>query len=482
MFKKIVSNPQLPFWLIAFSALIVMTLPKLIQDGMFMDAMLYTSVAHNLSKGIGTFWFPVFDLHNIINLPSFHEHPPLVFAIQAVFFRVLGDSMYVERIYTFLTMCITGLIICLFWKRVYKNEKELQKLAWLPLIIWITIPVCFWSYSNNMQENTMGIFTAVSILLSLKYLQNPTDGFLKWIFPGILIFLATLCKGFPGFFPITVPFLYWLIIKKINFKKSLIYSLILILILIIIYVILFLIPTSRESLSIYLFKRAFLRMSNVPTVNSRFYILGQLFMEQLAQILFVIIVIMIARFKKVNLEITNHIRLSIFFITIGLSASIPLILTLVQKSFYFVPALPFFAIGFSILIAPIVANFIIRINIKTNQYKVFLITCVLSSIIIIIAFFMQIGKTSRDKEMLHDVYLIGHTVKNGSVISIPDNTMWDEWSLKCYLVRYCNINLENLKLENYYLLDKSIKPKENILLGYNKVNIKTLKYDLYKRK
>ena len=447
-----------------------------------MDAMLYTSVSHNLSKGIGTFWFPVFDLYNIINLPSFHEHPPLIFGIQAIFFKVFGDSMYVERFYTFLTMCITGLIIYLFWKKVYKNEKEFQKLAWLPLIIWITIPVCFWSYSNNMQENTMGIFTAVSVLLSFNYLQNPKDRFVKWIFPGILIFLATLCKGFPGFFPIAVPFLYWLIIKKINFKKSLIYSLVLILSVIIIYTILFLIPISRESLSIYLFKRAFIRMTNIPTVNSRFYILGQLFMEQLAQILFVIIVILMAKFKKVKLEITNYVRLSIFFIAIGLSASIPLMLTLVQKSFYFVPALPFFAIGFSILIAPIVSNFIVWINIKTNSYKIFFMTCALSFIIIIIAFFMQIGKTSRDKEMLHDVYLIGHTVKNCSVISIPDNTMWDEWGLKCYLMRYCNIKLENLKQENYYLLDKSIKPKSDILLGYNKVNIDLLKYDLYKRK
>ena len=90
---------NLPFWLLTFSVLIVLTLPNLIKGGMFMDAMLYTSVSHNLSMGIGTFWFPQFSVRNIANLPSFHEQPPLVFGIQALFYKLLGDSMYVERLY-----------------------------------------------------------------------------------------------------------------------------------------------------------------------------------------------------------------------------------------------------------------------------------------------------------------------------------------------------------------------------------------------
>ena len=33
------------------------TLPFLIQDAMFQDAVLYSGVAHNQSVGFGTFWF-----------------------------------------------------------------------------------------------------------------------------------------------------------------------------------------------------------------------------------------------------------------------------------------------------------------------------------------------------------------------------------------------------------------------------------------
>src|SRR3954468_4463643 len=107
--KSKLFKQQALFWIISICALIGLTLPVLIQNGMFMDAMLYTSVSHNLSQGIGTFWFPQFSLQNVAGLKSFHEQPPLVFGIQAIFFKIFGDSLYVERFYTFLMLCITAL-------------------------------------------------------------------------------------------------------------------------------------------------------------------------------------------------------------------------------------------------------------------------------------------------------------------------------------------------------------------------------------
>ena len=159
MANKAQRNLNLSFWLLAISLIIVLTLPVLIQDGMFMDAVLYTSVSHNLSQGVGTFWFPQFSLHNISGMRAFHEQPPLVFGIQSIFYRIFGESMYVERFYTFLTLCCNTVLIVLLWKEINKNRGNVKKLGWLPLILWIIIPVCFWSFSNNMHENTMSVFT-----------------------------------------------------------------------------------------------------------------------------------------------------------------------------------------------------------------------------------------------------------------------------------------------------------------------------------
>lgn len=478
MLKKLLFNRQTPFWLIAFSVLIGLTLPLLIQDGMFMDAMLYTSVSHNLSMGIGTFWFPQFSLHNMAGLTSFHEQPPLVFGIQSVFFKIFGDSMYVERFYTFLTMCITAALINLLWKEIYRNENSLKRLGWLPIILWITIPVCFWSYTNNMHENTMGIFTLSSVLLIYKASQSEKFQIMACILAGIFILMATLSKGLPGFFPITVPLLYWLTTKKNTFSKTFLQTLIITLVPVIIYAILFFIPESKESLSTYLFKRALHRINEVPTVDNRFWILYRLFMELLPQILFVAIIFSIAKLKKIKWDISEQIPNSIFFISVGLLASAPLMLTLVQKGFYFVPSLPFFAIGFSILIAPIIFNLTERINTTSKKYKMFLLMSAFLLIATTSFSLMQKGKVGRNKELLHDIYLIGTVVPKQTIISIPAD-MWNEWDLQCYLVRYFNISLESNYQNNYCIIDKTIQT--NTLTGYKKVDIKTLQYDLYKR-
>lgn len=478
MLKKKLLNRQTPFWLIAFSVLIVLTLPTLIQDGMFMDAMLYTSVSHNLSMGIGTFWFPQFSVHNVAGLSSFHEQPPLVFGIQAIFYKLFGGSMYVERFYTFLTMCITAMLTIFLWKEIFRNQTDYKKLGWLPLIFWITIPVCFWSYSNNMHENTMGIFTLCSVILTYKAFRSEKFQIILLGLSGISIFLASLSKGVPGLFPITIPFLYWLLTKKISFSKAFFQTLVITLTPLFIYIILFFIPDSKESLSIYFFKRVLHRISEVPTVDSRFYILGRLFMELIPQLILVVIFFSIAKLKKIEFNFSRQTRESVFFMSVGLSASTPLMLTLVQKGFYFVPSLPFFAIGLSILIAPIILNLTERINTQGKKYKIFLLLSSLLFIGTITFALMQKGKVSRNKELLHDIYLIGTVVPRQTTVSIPSD-MWNEWDLQCYLVRYFNISLETNYENNYCIIDKTIQT--DTLTDYKKVDIKTLQYDLYKR-
>ena len=93
-------NMYLPWWILTVAVVLAFTLPVLVQDAMFQDGMLYSCVSHNLSLGIGTFWFPQYSKLNIAGIPSFHEQPPLVFGIQSLFYRVLGDSIYVDRFYT----------------------------------------------------------------------------------------------------------------------------------------------------------------------------------------------------------------------------------------------------------------------------------------------------------------------------------------------------------------------------------------------
>jgi len=55
--------------------------------GIHGDGIEYATVAMNMADDVGTFWKPYLDdaIH-----PVFHEHPPLGFWIQSIFFRIFG--------------------------------------------------------------------------------------------------------------------------------------------------------------------------------------------------------------------------------------------------------------------------------------------------------------------------------------------------------------------------------------------------------
>ena len=479
MFKNI-SKQQAPFWLLAIAVLIGITIPELMKDGMFMDAMLYASVAHNLSEGFGTFWFPQFSLKNLSGLTSFHEQPPLVFGIQALFYKVFGDSMYTERIYTFVTMCITAWLIKILWEEVC-DRSEIKKMAWLPLIIWITIPVCFWSYRQDMHENTMGIFTLASAIFIFRGLKKDSFDSVRFLVAGFFIFLATFSKGVPGLFTCTLPFIYWLTMRNIPFKKVIASSLVIAAVPIIAYGILLCFKESRESLSMYFFKRLIGRINEEPTVTTRLNIIGHIFSELIPQMALMVVVVLLTGLKKTRtlLQQSNN-RLIWFFILSGFAGSLPLMLTMVQKGFYLVPAMPFFAIGISLFVAELICGPVSKINVNSAGYKIFKIATIAGICAVIIISPLQIGKASRNKDMLHDVYLIGKTVPKFGAVTVGDE-MWNEWDLQCYLVRYFNISLDPNALDKYYLVDRQMHlkpPPEN----YSKLDIGLIDYDLYVRK
>jgi 4-amino-4-deoxy-L-arabinose transferase-like glycosyltransferase len=151
---------------------------------------------------------------------SFHEQPPLAFGIQSVFLEFWGQHVC-GTLYVFLTTCITAFLIHLLWRRIFKSREELRSISWLPIFIWITVPTVFWGASNNVNENTMGIFTLAAALVAFIGLQKQHGTSIgHWIFSGVLIFLATMSKGFPCFFPLCIPILYWLTVRKVSFKKG----------------------------------------------------------------------------------------------------------------------------------------------------------------------------------------------------------------------------------------------------------------------
>jgi 4-amino-4-deoxy-L-arabinose transferase-like glycosyltransferase len=463
------------FWLFTFALIVILILPRLIQDGMFIDGMLYSAVSHNFAKGHGSFWFPHFGYAHHTN---FHEQPPLMFAIQGYFFKIFGDSMYVERFYSFLFALLNALIIALAWREIFKNNAAIKRLSWFPVLLWIIIPVCFWGFCNNIEENTMSFFCLMSVLFTLKALQeNPYKSYLFIALSGCMIFLASLTKGIQGTFVLALPAFIFVAERNISFKKAFIYSLALFLIPAFIYLMLVLNDDVKESLSRYLLNRVFNSIQNVSNVGNRFYLLGRLIIELLAPLGVGLIIFSIKHKLNKQVHYFENKKKAFSFVLLGLSGALPLMVTLEQRGFYLNNSFPYFAIAIALIFAPKLNLLLLQLNQSSTGIKIVKFASVSLLIVGLSITTANYGKTGRDYEKLHDIYLIGNTIPYGSVLSqVPE--MHEEWSMQCYFIRYFYISLDSYDMNHtYFLAFKGMEDK--VPSNFEKMPLNTLSLDLY---
>ncbi len=470
-------NKLAPFYLLSFALFIGLIVPVLIQDGMFMDATLYTCVSKNLGNGIGTFWFPVSEATWFCaGKSSFHEHPPLVFGIQSVFFRILGNSMYVERFYTFLMACLTAYLIFLSWKEIFRGNNEMLHFSWLPILLWIITPVAHWTFQNNMQENTMGLFSFLAVYLIFKSLNKETKSIRYIILAGFLIFFASLSKGVPGLFPIVTVGAYWLIFRKPSFNKVILFTGILVLIPVLIYSIIMINPNASESLTFYLNQRLLGRIENAHTVTGRLHTLKGLVSHLLPVLILCCILFFVFWKKKISFKFTYKKEFA-FFLLLGLSASLPLMLTMVQKDFYFSHSIPYFGISFAFLLVNGLHVLIKKIDPSKVGFKIFKISSITLLAISVGLSIYNIGGQSRNKDELHDVHLLGKIIPEGTIIGI-EPSMIEDYSTRFYLVRYYGISSE-IKNESHQYFVVRKEGDTTGLSDYQRIDLETLKFDSY---
>jgi 4-amino-4-deoxy-L-arabinose transferase-like glycosyltransferase len=467
---------HLPFRIFTLAIFIVLIVPLLVQDGMFMDGVLYAAVAKNQAEGFGSFWQPIFaDTWNKHGVHTFHEHPPLVFGIQSLFFKILGTSIYVERFYSFLTAFFTAWLIHLNWKIIFQNQKNLIKFSWLPILFWIIIPVCFWSFQNNMHENTMGIFTLLSTYFLLKfYFQKQQNIFI--ILAGGFIFLASFAKGVPGFFPLAFPFLIWTSHRKSSFVNVIHHTSLLGFSTFLFYAILVLHEPAKESLSFYFENRLMGRIDSDPTVGNRFYIVERLFQELLPPLILGGLILLFSKLKSKAITFkTIDSKSGLLFLLLGFAGTLPLLLTMVQKGFYMVHALPYFGIAIAVFIAPNLEVFFQNYSERKKYNNTFTITTSILLIGVIIFASLQIGETKRDEDMLHDVYLLKNILPENAHVTI-EKSIQQDWGLKVYLMRNSEISTSNTISYPYFLVEK--KKKNFTLEGYKKIKTELKRYDI----
>jgi 4-amino-4-deoxy-L-arabinose transferase-like glycosyltransferase len=190
-------------WLNGYHVLVAgglafLTIPRMAQPGMFLDGVTYAAVARNLAMGQGSFWRP---WYSETLYPEFFEQPALGLGLQALVFVIVGDSLVVERLYSFIVAGLIAFAIAALWR----ETGGATGCEWLPLLFWLVPSAVTWSVVNNMLETTQALLVLVSIYAFLRSTRTVRD--VTWgLVAGTLVVAAVLTKGPVGAFPLVAPF------------------------------------------------------------------------------------------------------------------------------------------------------------------------------------------------------------------------------------------------------------------------------------
>jgi hypothetical protein len=467
-----------PFYGITFSVILFLIVSQLIQDGMFMDGSLYVCVSHNLSQGLGTFWEPNYSKAGMV---VFREQPPLYFGLMALFFKVFGSSLYVERFFCFVMLCVEVFLLRQVWKVWHKHNDESNQTAWLPIFFYVIIPVVFWAYANLVEETVMVVFATAAVLFTIKSHYEPNlNKQIGWmILVALSVVLSTLTKGIQGSFPIVAIMVFSFFEGKPKIWRGIKLFMFGLLTFTMLYAFIFVMfDNSLSSLQLYLENRlskAFVTGVH-NTTGSHLYLLYRLFSELLPVIGMIVIVSVIAKKYNLTQEFKKLNKPGVLsFFMIGLSGALPLMLTKEQRGFYLVTALPFFAIALALMAAPVVEVFVQQLKANQKLYARWQLVSIMLMVSGVVFTASQYNKTKRDNDLLHDVYLMLPIIPQGEIAGVS-RTLADNWSLQNYLIRYKYISSDFITENRRYVI---IPKGEAADRSYKKVMIETKYIDLY---
>ncbi|MCE2742413.1 MAG: hypothetical protein LW701_02400, partial [Fluviicola sp.] len=94
-------------------------------------------------------------------------------------------------------------------------------------------------------------------------------------------------------------------------------------------------------------------LETIVTVESRFFIVKRMFSEMILPIVIALIFYFSYFKKRVELRLTKEQRATSFtFLALGLSAVLPIMVSMKQSGFYILTAYPFFAIAVANFVSP----------------------------------------------------------------------------------------------------------------------------------
>ncbi len=499
-----------------------MFFPRVIPEGMFFDGLLYASIGRNISMGEGSFWHPIistsYTIPQHINSIYFYGHPPLAFGIISIFYKILGDHWWVEKIFCVVVWVLTVILV----RKLWLTSKIYSDWWWLVLIVWYMSPQALWSYPYFILDNLMGVFSLGAALILISSFvetrhalspikqnetrhalspmkQNETRHALSLrviIASSTLLHLAFLTKGPVGMYPLVIPFIYFFCFDRKNtFKTGFVYSVILT----------FLSAVSLFCWYFYLPARDFFQnyfhtqlMSSITenehTVQYTFRDYTLLY-ENIGLLLIpiaivVVPVLFLGKFtKKLKLIFENEQkRWALFYFLVALSGSLPMAISHKTSWYYLLPCSPFFAMAGIMLIAPCRSTTLWSHKLFTRGrpqgYAPKIINIFIASVVLFC--FNRFGKIERERDLILDIRKLEKIFPKMATITVNAETM-NDYEIHGYFQRYGRWQLANFNTNtNAILIKKEITtPNEFEFLNKNNFKLDSSQnltlFNLYRR-
>ena len=422
-------------------------LPRLGHRGMFLDGITYASIARNLAEGRGRFWEPYY---TATIYPAFHEHPPLAFWLQSLWFRALGDHLFVERAYSAAAAIAIAGGIAFTWRAVSSRGDP-----WLPVLLWISVPVVSWTIVGNMLETTVCVFVTIAVAAAVRGMTaTPLAAAIAGILSGVAIVGAVLSKGPVGLFPMAAPIALaavgewrraalWCLAGQWTTIAACAAALMLS-------------PSAHASLARYVDQQVVAALAGRREVSGNPLAILVTLVEGVWLPIAVVATAIVAAARTWIKPLLRDRHIAAAFIVIGLAGTLPIAISPKQTGHYLMPAVPFYAIGAAVLIAPTADALATAMsNGITVALRVIAALLVIGSIGAI-----WLPALDRDSALIADLDRIDGVAPRGATVGIcPDANA--DWMLHAWFQRRFEISLDAARPAAHGWFVKSLAHKTN---------------------
>lgn len=444
-----------PFWLLLAAVFVFLVCSPLLQEGCFMDGALYSTMARNMAEGIGTYSAPFV---TETWLPQFHHSLQLGMVLESFLFSIFGDHSWVEKLYGIIMALLNMVLIVKIWQLLFRKDAETKRLAWFPALLWVTVPIVFWVFTNNMLEMTSSFFAVLAVWLTLLGLEEGERKILLFLLAGVCTFLAVMSKSIVGAFPLAVIGLHWLIVRKHTFPQALLYTFIVLGGFAMVFGLLLLYEPMRDALQEHWESMLVPSFEGKMGVDrGRFLVIKRVFFELIPMLGLSTLFLLIMK-REIRARI--DFKRVLFFIVLGIAASAPIMISQKQAGYYASPSYPYFATGVALLCVPLLKTWLSRVNTNAIGWKAFRIVAALALIGAITFTFVRTDRFTRHAEELTAVEEFAPILHEKGEIVSTCYSIRLMFHMNSYLYRKLYVSLEIEEGQTYYLGNVNCVPSD----------------------